>query len=69
MQKEMNRKTLEDTLLGRFALDMALVEEDRRSVVFCDSLDNDREIQNAALLEDDPMLTRGFPDGSLGTIQ
>ena len=55
MQKEMNRKTLEDTLLGRFALDMALVEEDRRSVVFCDSLDNDREIQNAALLEDDPM--------------
>lgn len=41
-------------LLGRFALDVALVEEDRRSVVFCDSLDNDQEILNAVLLEDAP---------------
>jgi hypothetical protein len=56
-------------LLGRFALDEALVKEDRRSVVFCDRLDNDREIQNAVLMEGGPMLTRGFPDRSLGTIQ
>lgn len=56
-------------LLGRFALDTALVEEDRRSVVFCDSLDNDREIQSAALLEADPTLTHSLPNGSLGKIQ
>jgi hypothetical protein len=56
-------------LLGRFALDTALVEEDRRSVVFCDNLDNDREIRNAVLLEADPMLTHSLPNGSLGTIQ
>lgn len=40
-------------LLGRFALDTTLVEEDRRSVVFCDNLDDDCEIQNVVLLEDD----------------
>jgi len=50
-------------LLGRFALDTALVEEDRRSVVFCDRLDNDHEIQNYILLEDVPMLTRNLSNG------
>jgi hypothetical protein len=45
-------------LLGRFALDVALSEEDRRSVVFCDSLDNNREIKNAVLLEDDRFTNR-----------
>lgn len=56
-------------LLGRFALDTALVEEDRRSVVFCDNLADNRKIRNAVLSENDPMLTHSFPNGSLGTIQ
>jgi hypothetical protein len=56
-------------LLGRFVLDVALVEEDRRSVVFCDNLDDNRKIRNAALLEADPILTHSLPNGSLGTIQ
>ncbi len=56
-------------LLGRYALDTALVEEDRRSVVFCDNLADNRKIRNAVLLEDDPMSTRGLSNRSLGTIQ
>ena len=55
-------------LLGRYALDTVLVEEDRRSVVFCDYLADNRKIRNAVLSEAAPMLTHSLSNGRLDEV-